>query len=59
MFVGVFTGAASGQLAIMLGLSICSITLSAKLRRRALLSPACWRMGDWALPIHDSGGGVL
>jgi hypothetical protein len=27
-----------------------------KLRRRALLTPACWRMGDWALPIHDSGG---
>ncbi len=27
-----------------------------KLRRRALLTPACWRMGDWRLPIHDSGG---
>jgi hypothetical protein len=27
-----------------------------KLRRRALLTPTCWRMGDWALPIHDSGG---
>lgn len=27
-----------------------------ELRRRALLTPACWRMGDWALPIHDSGG---
>jgi hypothetical protein len=27
-----------------------------ELRRRALLTPACWRMGDWRLPIHDSGG---
>jgi hypothetical protein len=27
-----------------------------ELRRRALLTPACWRMGDWPLPIHDSGG---
>jgi hypothetical protein len=27
-----------------------------KLRRRALLTPACWRMGDWRLPIHDTGG---
>lgn len=27
-----------------------------ELRRRALLSPACWRMGDWPLPNHDSGG---
>ena len=27
-----------------------------RLRQRALLSPACWRMGDWKLPIHDSGG---
>ncbi len=27
-----------------------------KLRRRALLTPTCWRMGDWRLPIHDSGG---
>ena len=26
------------------------------IRRRALLTPACWRMGDWPLPIHDSGG---
>ena len=26
------------------------------LRRRALLTPRCWRMGDWSLPIHDSGG---
>jgi hypothetical protein len=29
-----------------------------KLRRRALLKPKCWRMGDWKLPIHDSGGVV-
>jgi hypothetical protein len=27
-----------------------------ELRRRALLTPACWRMGDWRLPIQDSGG---
>jgi hypothetical protein len=27
-----------------------------ELRRRALLSPGCWRMGDWRLPVHDSGG---
>lgn len=27
-----------------------------ELRRRALLTPACWRMGDLPLPIHDSGG---
>lgn len=27
-----------------------------ELRRRALLSPECWRMGDWKLPLHDSGG---
>ena len=27
-----------------------------ELRRRALLKPKCWRMGDWKLPIHDSGG---
>jgi hypothetical protein len=27
-----------------------------ELRRRALLTPACWRMGDWQLPIHDSEG---
>ena len=27
-----------------------------ELRRRALLTPQCWRMGDWRLPIHDSGG---
>lgn len=27
-----------------------------KIRHRALLSPECWRMGDWNLPIHDSGG---
>lgn len=26
------------------------------LRRRALLTPDCWRMGDWSLPRHDSGG---
>jgi hypothetical protein len=26
------------------------------LRQRALLTPSCWRMGDWKLPIHDSGG---
>ena len=27
-----------------------------ELRRRALLAPRAWRMGDWRLPIHDSGG---
>ena len=27
-----------------------------EVRRRALLSPECWRMGDWNLPFHDSGG---
>lgn len=27
-----------------------------KIRRRALLTPECWRMGDWKLPIHDSAG---
>ena len=27
-----------------------------ELRRRALLSPSCWRMGDAGLPVHDSGG---
>jgi hypothetical protein len=27
-----------------------------ELRRRALLTPDCWRMGDWRLPVHDSGG---
>lgn len=27
-----------------------------EIRRRALLSPECWRMGDWQLPVHDSGG---
>ena len=27
-----------------------------ELRKRALLSPTCWRMGDWILPRHDSGG---
>ena len=27
-----------------------------RIRKRALLSPACWRMGDWNLPLHDSGG---
>lgn len=27
-----------------------------EIRTRALLSPACWRMGDWPLSIHDSGG---
>ena len=26
------------------------------IRKRALLTPKCWRMGDWKLPIHDSGG---
>jgi hypothetical protein len=26
------------------------------IRMRALLTPECWRMGDWKLPIHDSGG---
>ena len=25
-------------------------------RRRAVLKPKCWRIGDGALPIHDSGG---
>jgi hypothetical protein len=29
-----------------------------ELRERALLTPRCWRMGDWRLPIHDSGGVV-
>jgi hypothetical protein len=24
-----------------------------ELRTRALLTPTCWRMGDWRLPIHD------
>jgi hypothetical protein len=27
-----------------------------ELRKRALLTPNCWRMGDWKLPVHDSGG---
>jgi len=27
-----------------------------ELRRRALLTPACWRVGGWRLPIHDSEG---
>jgi hypothetical protein len=27
-----------------------------ELRRRSLLSPECWRMGDFTLPKHDSGG---
>lgn len=27
-----------------------------ELRRRALLTPRCWRMGAWELPVHDSGG---
>jgi len=27
-----------------------------ELRKRSLLSPECWRMGDWPLPKHDSGG---
>jgi len=27
-----------------------------ELRRRALLTPACWRVGDWRLPIRDSDG---
>jgi len=27
-----------------------------EIRSRALLTPDCWRMGDWKLPIHDSGG---
>jgi hypothetical protein len=26
-----------------------------ELRKRALLTPKSWRMGDWKLPIHDSG----
>ena len=25
-------------------------------RKRAVLTPKCWRMGDSTLPIHDSGG---
>lgn len=29
-----------------------------ELRQRALLTPACWRMGDWPLPTHDSDGVV-
>ncbi len=27
-----------------------------ELRRRALLTPAGWRMGNWHLPDHDSEG---
>jgi hypothetical protein len=27
-----------------------------ELRERALLSPACWRMGSWVLPGRDSDG---
>ena len=27
-----------------------------ELRVRTILRPACWRMGDSHLPIHDSGG---
>ena len=27
-----------------------------ELRKRALLTPECWRMGDWPLPKRDSGG---
>lgn len=25
-------------------------------RRRTLLKPKCWRLGDSPLPVHDSGG---
>jgi hypothetical protein len=32
------------------------LDFEARLRRRALLNPVCWRMGDWALPVHDTGG---
>ena len=28
----------------------------AECRVRTVLTPKCWRMGDGALPIHDSGG---
>ena len=28
----------------------------AERRVRTVLEPACWRMGDAPLPIHDSGG---
>lgn len=27
-----------------------------EIRTRSLLTPDCWRMGDWKLPVHDSGG---
>jgi hypothetical protein len=27
-----------------------------EIRKRALLTPQCWRMGDWKLPTHDSEG---
>lgn len=27
-----------------------------ELRVRTVLKPKCWRMGDYPLPIHDSGG---
>lgn len=27
-------------------------------RRRIVLRPRCWRMGDGSLPFHDSGGVV-
>lgn len=32
------------------------LPFESRLRRRALLNPVCWRMGDWSLPIHDTGG---
>lgn len=28
----------------------------AERRVRTVLTPKCWRMGDSALPVHDSGG---
>lgn len=33
-----------------------TVDFELELRKRALLTPRCWRMGDWKLPIHDSGG---
>ena len=31
-------------------------SFEAERRVRMVLEPACWRMGDAPLPIHDSGG---
>ena len=31
-------------------------SFEAERRVRAVLEPACWRMGDASLPKHDSGG---